>query len=75
MGRHPKIKALRLKYEAQIEGIKIDIENYLMSSVGVAEHPSIMESLDGLIALLAEADDKLQTLNSHFRNGCASVGK
>ncbi len=66
MGRHPKIKALRLKYEAQIEETKIDIENYLMNSVGVAEHPRIMESLDALIASLAESEDKLQALKTNF---------
>ena len=66
MGRHQKIKALRLKYEAQIEETKIDIENYLMNSVGVAEHPRIMESLDALIASLAESEDKLQALKTNF---------
>jgi len=66
VGRHQKIKALRLKYEAQIEETKIDIENYLMNSVGVAEHPRIMESLDALIASLAESEDKLQALKTNF---------
>ena len=66
MGRHAKIKALRLKYEASIAEVKVDIENYLMNSVGVAEHPHIVESLDVLISTLADAEDKLQSLNNNF---------
>ena len=64
--RPKKILALKLKYEAEIEEYKVDIENYLDNSVGVAEHPHLIESLDGLIAKLANAEDKLQSLISNF---------
>ena len=66
MGRHAKIKALRLKYEASIAEAKVDIENYLMNSVGVAEHPHIVESLDGLIYTLVDAEDKRESLKKNF---------
>jgi hypothetical protein len=64
--RNMKIHALKLKYEAEIEEIKIDIDNYLMNGVGVAEHPHIMESINGLIGQLAESEDKLDCLKNHF---------
>tara|TARA_R100001594_G_scaffold36073_1_gene65665 strand:- start:137 stop:343 length:207 start_codon:yes stop_codon:yes gene_type:complete len=61
-----KIHALKLKYEAEIEEMKIDIDNYLTNSVGVAEHPHIMESINGLIGQLAEVEDKLECLKNNF---------
>ena len=64
--RNMKINALKLKYEAEVEEIKIDIDNYLMNSVGVAEHPHIMESINGLVGQLAEVEDKLECLKNNF---------
>jgi len=61
-----KIHALKLKYEAEIEEMKIDIDNYLTNSVGVAEHPHLMESINGLIGQLAEVEDKLECLKNNF---------
>lgn len=60
------INALRLKYEAEAAAVKIDIENYLNHSVGVAEHPHLIESLDGLMAELSTAEDKLNCLKDNF---------
>ena len=65
-GRGAKVHALQLKYEAESAEFKIDIENYLKNSVGVAEHPHLIESLDGLISKLADAEDKLNCLNHNF---------
>ena len=64
--RNMKIHALKLKYEAEIEEMKIDIDNYLTNSVGVAEHPHLMESINGLIGQLAEVEDKLECLKNNF---------
>lgn len=56
------VNALRLKYEAEVAVAKINIENYLSRSVGVAEHPHLIESLDGLISELSTAEDKLECI-------------
>jgi len=64
--RGAKVQALKLKYEAEIAEYKVDVENYLKHSVGVAEHPHIVESLDLLISKLANAEDKLNSLINHF---------
>ena len=68
IGRPRKIRALQLKYEAEISEAKVNIENYLGHSVGVAEHPNIIESLDNLISKLANAEDKLESLKNNFIN-------
>ena len=58
-----KIKeALELKYKYEIKKYKVDINNYFTSSVGVADHPYIVDTVDGLIEQLAAAEEKLATL-------------
>ena len=58
--------ALRLKYEAERAEAETNLLNYFKSSVGVAEHPNIIESMDLLIDKLANAEDKLKTLKENF---------
>ena len=58
--------ALRLKYEAERTEAETNLINYFNSSVGVAEHPNIIESMDLLIDKLATAEDKLRTLKEYF---------
>ena len=60
------IKALRKKYEADIEEAKVTAEVYFQRPVGIGEHPQFIEELDKLVSKIAEADDKIKTINSHF---------
>ena len=60
------IKALRKKYEADIQEAKATTEVYLQRPVGIGEHPQFIEELDKLVSKIAEADDKIKTINSHF---------
>ena len=64
--RGEKVQALRLKYEAEIGEYIVDIENYLDHGVGVAEHPHLVASLDGLMDKLATSEDKLKSLETNF---------
>ena len=66
--RESMIKALRKKYEADIEEAKATAEVYLQRPVGIGEHPQFIEELDKLISKIAEADDKIKTINSHFND-------
>ena len=61
-----RITALRRKYEADIAIAKAELEVYFESSVGVAEHPHIIESMDKLITELANAKEKLECLLDNF---------
>jgi len=45
----------------------MNIENLLNNSVGVAEHPDIMDSIEKELAIIAEYDDKLEMLNKYFQ--------
>ena len=64
--RESMIKALRKKYEADIQEAKATTEVYLQRPVGIGEHPQFIEELDKLVSKIAEADDKIKTINSHF---------
>ena len=61
-----RVDALRRKYEADIAIAKAELEVYFESSVGVAEHPHIIESMDVLVTELANAEEKLECLLDNF---------
>ena len=44
----------------------MNVENLLQNTVGVAEHPDIMETIEKELAVIAEYDDKLSVLNKYF---------
>ena len=57
-----RFDALKRKYEADIAIAKAELEVYFESSVGVAEHPHIIESLDKLMTEVGNAEEKLDCL-------------
>ena len=60
------IKASELHFKAHIEKHRINIENLLENSVGVAEHPDIMETIEKELEIIAEYDDKLEIIKKYF---------
>ncbi len=65
--REDLIKASRLHFKAHIEKHRINIENMMENSVGVGEHPDIMDTIEKELAIMAEYSDKLEMLNKYFR--------
>ena len=63
---NPYLKALEMKYEADIEIIQLNLKNYLDNTVAVAEHPDIVKDIDDLVAALATAQEKLNTIQGMF---------
>ena len=61
-----RVDALKKKYEADIAVAKTELDTYFESSVGVAEHPHIIESMDVLVTDLANAEEKLKCLLDNF---------
>ena len=66
--RESMIKALRKKYEADIEEAKATAEVYLQRPVGIGEHPQFIEEMDKQLEKMSNAEEKLATLNKHFNN-------
>lgn len=61
-----KIQALRAKYAAQRLEAIATLETYLSNSVGIGEHPQIIEEMDKLVRQIADADGCIEALNSTF---------
>ena len=61
-----RFDALKRKYEADIAIAKAELEVYFESSVGVGDHPHIIESMDLLMTQLANAEEKLECLLDNF---------
>lgn len=66
--RESIVKASIAHFQGQIEKHKINVEVLLNNQVGVAEHPDIMATLEGELALIAEYDDKIEVLNKYFQS-------
>jgi uncharacterized protein (DUF342 family) len=64
--RETKFDALHKKYEADIAIAKAELDNYFEVSVGVGEHPHIIEDMDKLLDNLTSAEEKLKALRDHF---------
>ena len=59
------IDALRKKYEAEIAAAKANINVYQTNPAGIGEHPDLVQAVDSEVVKLADAEDKLETLNKH----------
>ena len=60
------IDALRKKYEAEIAAAKANIDVYQKNPAGIGEHPDLVAAVDTEMTKLADASDKLATLNSFY---------
>ena len=58
--------ALLKKFEAEKLAAKANIEVYLGRPVGVAEHPDVIETMDGLVEKYCAAAEKLERFQSDF---------
>ena len=62
------INALRKKYEAEIAAAQANINVYMTNPAGIGEHPDIVAAVDSEMTKLADAEDKLETLNKYYGN-------
>jgi hypothetical protein len=62
------LNALRQHYLGHIETARANVEVFLENPVGVGEHPDIAETMDKEISKIADASDKLKTLDDFFAN-------
>jgi|TARA_B100001939_G_scaffold12656_1_gene10983 uncharacterized protein (DUF362 family) len=60
------LDALCKKLEGEIAIYKANILTYQRNSVGIGEHPEIVEAIELQVAKLAEAEDKLGAIKRHF---------
>ena len=60
------LKASRLHFQAHIEKHRVNVENLMNNTVGVAEHPDILDTIEKEIGIMAEYNDKLEILDKYF---------
>ena len=60
------LKALMLKYEAEIESAKANITVYLDNPVGIGEHPDLVAAVDSQVEIIAHAQDKIEVLKKYY---------
>ena len=65
--REQLLNALRAYYTGQISKHKMNIENLITNSVGVAEHPDHIETISKEMRLLADYDEQLQMVDKYFK--------
>ena len=58
-------EALTLKYRSEMAESEATLLVYLNNSVGIGEHPQHLEEMDKFVEKLANAKDKLESIN-HF---------
>jgi hypothetical protein len=63
-----KIEALRARYTAQRLEAMATLEVYMRNSVGIGEHPQIIDEMDKLIGDIESAEGKIEILDTVFIN-------
>ena len=58
------LEALRKKYEGDIAVARANIQVYINNAAGIGEHPDVVQSVDGQMELIANAQDKLNVLEA-----------
>ena len=61
------LKALIAKLNGEIEVAKANVLVYQRNSAGIGEHPDIVEAIETQISKIAEAEDKIETIEKHFK--------
>lgn len=62
-----KVDALRAKYVAQRLEAIATLEVYTSNSVGIGEHPQIIEGMDKLVRTVADMNGYLDALDAIFK--------
>ena len=60
-------ESLIKKYESEIAESEATLMVYMENPVGIGEHPQHIEEMDKFVEKLANASDKLQTLQMFYK--------
>ena len=59
-----KIEALRKRYEAKIAENIATLDVYRNNSMGIGEHPQIIDEMDNMISQIADYEGRIQVLRN-----------
>ena len=60
------IESMVQYYKSNIELHRLNIEVLLERTVGLADHPSLTETIDGELSKMAQLDDKIVIIENYF---------
>ena len=60
------LKALCKKLEGEIEVAHANIKTFERNSMGIGEHPELVQAIETQVEIIAHAEDKLNTIHKHF---------
>jgi len=60
------LEALIKKLEGEIAVAKANVDVYLNHSVGIGEHPDVVEAVETQIEKMAAAQEKIDTITKNF---------
>ena len=66
--RNELLKGSKTHFIAHIEKHRINVENLLNNSIGVAEHADIMDTIEKELEEMAKYHDLLEVLDKYFPN-------
>ena len=61
-----KIRSLKGYYSSLIDIRKSELQVYIDNPVAIGEHSNLIDTMDELIGKIADAEDKLIVLETHF---------
>ena len=64
--RAKMLEALKSHAQGHIDKHKMNVEVYLNNSVGIGEHPDVLEAIEKELAVIAQYMDELEVLNRYF---------
>lgn len=62
------LKALIKKLEGEIAIAEANINVYLNQSVGIGEHPDVVEAIETQVEKMATAQEKIDTIRKFYLN-------
>ena len=69
-----KIQALKARYSAMRIEALATLDVYFNASVGIGEHPQIIDEMDKLVRIIADAESYLEVLNNTFTENVEDPG-
>ena len=61
-----KIRSLKGYYSSLIDIRKSELQVYIDNPVAIGDHSNLIDTMDELIGKIADAEDKLIVLETHF---------
>jgi|TARA_R100001463_G_scaffold35974_2_gene77998 hypothetical protein len=66
LDREDILESMQQYLKGNIEKHRINVEVLLERAIGVSEHPNLVETIEGELAIMADYDDKLIILENYF---------